>query len=73
MSKKDEIIEEIENELSDIEMSSDYIRDPFRDLKKINKLEKHIPTETVNDQMKADFILENWDKITLEQLEGLVK
>jgi len=78
MSKKDEIIEEIENELDDIESSSDYIRDHIRDLKKMNKLEKDnikisFPTETLGDQMKSEFILENWEKITLEQLEGLVK
>jgi len=78
MSKKEKIIEEIESEVSDIERSADNIRDLFRALKKNNQLEKDnikisFPTETVNDQMKSDFIIENWDKITLEQLEGLVK
>jgi len=69
MSKKDEIIDLLEKELnshkSTLYVNTDHIGEKIEAL-------LVLPTETVNDQMKSEFILENWEKITLEQLEGLV-
>lgn len=35
--------------------------------------EHQLPTELQTDQMKVEFLQEHWEKITLEQLESLVK
>lgn len=40
--------------------------------KENDKLRK-MPCENLNDILKIEFIKNNWDKLTLEKLESLVK
>lgn len=66
MSKVSEIIEKSLRLNSHINEHLDEIDTELRDL-------NVLPSGTLDDQMKFDFLLENWEKITLEKLESLVK
>lgn len=87
MKTETELLDEIKGLQADLKYSESELRDAkgeIRDLEdKVGGLKYEIDEilnadpepqyPTLNDQTKYDFFIENFDKITLEQLENLVK
>lgn len=68
-------VEELRDEVSDLEDEPEELRDEIQKLEDdIWDLDQKIfPDNSINDQLKVDLLQDNWEKITLDHIDKLIK
>ena len=75
LKQSEEELSDCETERDDLETERDQLEEELYELRaEISDSEgkEMIPYLTINDQLKADIIMEYWDKITLDHLDEMV-